>query len=246
MKCPGQDTQYWDANAIFEAKCPECEHVVEFFKDDTTRKCGNCGYRFVNPKMDFGCAAYCQYAEQCIGDLPPELLAQKEDLLKDRVAIEMKRYFKTDFKQIGHATRVARYADRIGKTEGANMAVVLSAAYLHDIGIHAAKQKHDSTSGRFQEQEGPPIARSILEKLKAPDGMIDEVCDIVGHHHHPRDEETLNFKVLYDADMIENLDEQRRESSLDVDRLSRIIEKSLLTESGKVEAKKTLLATNTK
>ncbi len=76
--------------------------------------------------------------------------------------------------------------------------------------------------------------------------MIDEVCDIVGHHHHPRDEETLNFKVLYDADMIENLDEQRRESSLDMDRLSRIIEKSLLTESGKVEAKKTLLATNTK
>lgn len=246
MKCPGQDTQYWDANAIFEAKCPECEHVVEFFKDDTTRKCGHCGYRFVNPKMDFGCAAYCQYAEQCIGDLPPELLAQKEDLLKDRVAIEMKRYFKTDFKRIGHATRVARYADRIGKNEGANMAVVLSAAYLHDIGILAAKQKHGSTSGRFQEQEGPPIARSILEKLKAPDGMIDEVCDIVGHHHHPRDEETLNFKVLYDADMIENLDEQRRESSLDVDRLSRIIEKSLLTESGKVEAKKVLLATNTK
>lgn len=246
MKCPGQDTQYWDANAIFEAKCPECEHVVEFFKDDTTRKCGHCGYRFVNPKMDFGCAAYCQYAEQCIGDLPPELLAQKEDLLKDRVAIEMKRYFKTDFKRIGHATRVARYADRIGKTEGANMAVVLSAAYLHDIGIHVAKQKHGSTSGRFQEQEGPPIARSILEKLKAPDGMIDEVCDIVGHHHHPRDEETLNFKVLYDADMIENLDEQRRESSLDVDRLSRIIEKSLLTETGKVEARKVLFATNTK
>ena len=246
MKCPGQDTQYWDAKAIFEAKCPECEHVVEFFKDDTTRKCANCGHKFVNPKMDFGCAAYCQYAEQCIGDLPPELLAQKEDLLKDRVAIEMKRYFKTDFKRIGHATRVARYADRIGKAEGANIAVVLSAAYLHDIGIHAAEQKHGSTSGRFQEQEGPPIARSILEKLKAPDGMIDEVCDIVGHHHHPRDEETLNFKVLYDADMIENLDEKRQKSSLDVDRLTRIIEKSFLTESGKVEANKVLFATNTK
>ena len=50
-------------------------------------------------------------------DLPPELLAQKEDLLKDRVAIEMKRYFKSDFKRIGHATRVARYAetDRQGR-----------------------------------------------------------------------------------------------------------------------------------
>ena len=37
MKCPGQDTQYWKPGAIYDAKCPECEHVVEFFKDDTTR-----------------------------------------------------------------------------------------------------------------------------------------------------------------------------------------------------------------
>ena len=141
MKCPGQDTQYWQAGAIFETKCPECQQMVEFFKDDTTRKCGNCGHRFVNPKLDFGCAAYCRFAEQCVGNLPPEVLAQKEDLLKDRVAIEVKRFFKTDFKRIGHVTRVARYADIIGKAEGANMAVVLCAAFLHDIGIPAAKKK---------------------------------------------------------------------------------------------------------
>jgi len=241
MKCPGQDTQYWDENAIFETKCPECGHVVEFFKDDSTRKCDKCGHRFINPKLDFGCAAYCQFAEQCIGNLPPELLAQKDDLLKDRVAIEMKRYFKTDFKRIGHATRVARYAERIGKAEGANMAVVMSAAYLHDIGIHAAEQKHDSTAGKYQEIEGPPIARSILEKLKAPEELIEEVCDIVGHHHHPRDEETLNFKVLSDADLIENLDAQHKESPMDADRLSKIIEKSFFTQSGRTEAKKVLL-----
>ncbi|MCP4665624.1 MAG: phosphohydrolase, partial [Deltaproteobacteria bacterium] len=110
MKCPGQDSRYWKPGAIFDAKCPKCGNEVEFFKDDTTRLCKNCGHRFLNPGMDFGCASYCQYAEQCIGNLPPELIAQKENLLKDRVAIEMKRYFKQDFKRIGHATRVARYA----------------------------------------------------------------------------------------------------------------------------------------
>jgi HD superfamily phosphodiesterase len=153
----------------------------------------------------------------------------------------MKRYFKTDFKRIGHATRVARYAERIGKAEGANMAVVMSAAYLHDIGIHAAEKKHGSTAGRFQEIEGPPIAQSILEKLKAPEELIDEVCDIVGHHHHPRDKETLNFKVLYDADLIENLDEKHKESPMDADRLSKILKKSFLTEAGQTEAEKVLL-----
>ena len=129
MKCPGQDTQYWNKDAIFESKCPECGDEMEFFKDDTSRKCRGCGKRIVNPKMDFGCASYCQYAEQCMGTMPEEFLKNREDLLKDRVAVQMKRYFGTDFKRIGHAMRVARYAEEIGKKEGGNMAVILSAAY---------------------------------------------------------------------------------------------------------------------
>ena len=99
MKCPGQDSQHWKSGAVFEVKCPKCGTEVEFFKDDPSRKCGNCGHRFLNPDLDFGCASYCQYAEQCIGNLPPELLKDKEDLLKDRVAIEMKRYFQTGFQK---------------------------------------------------------------------------------------------------------------------------------------------------
>ena len=241
MKCPGQDTLYWKSDAIFEVKCPECSKDVEFFKDDTARKCEHCGHRFPNPKMDFGCAAYCQYAAQCIGDLPPELLRQKDDFLKDRVAIEMKKYFKRDFKRIGHATRVARYAESIGKSEAGNMAVILSAAYLHDIGIHEAEKKHGSTAPKYQELEGPPIAKEILNKLGANEELINEVCDIVGHHHHPRTEETLNFKVVYDSDLIENLSEKHKEKPLERERLVKIVEKSFLTPSGRKEAEKIFL-----
>jgi hypothetical protein len=214
MKCPGQDTLYWKPGAIYEVPCPECGASVEFFKDDTARKCPKCRHRFVNPNLDFGCAAYCQYAEQCIGTLPEEFLLQKEDLLKDRVAIEMKRYFRGDFKRIGHATRVARYAERIGRAEGSNPAVVLCAAYLHDIGIVEAEKKHGSSEASYQEQEGPAVAREILERLGAKPPLVEEVCDIVGHHHHPRAEETLNFKVLYDADWIANLEDQKKRKRL--------------------------------
>lgn len=241
MKCPGQDSRYWKPGAIFSAKCPECDHKVEFFKDDTARKCDNCGHRFANPNMDFGCASYCQFAEQCIGTLPPEVVAQQENLLKDRIAVEMKRYFKTDFKRIGHATRVARYAEQIGKSERGNLAVILAAAYLHDIGIHEAERKYGSTAAKYQEQEGPEIARSIMIKLSAKEELIEEVCDIIGHHHHPRDEETVNFKVLYDADLITNLEEKHKESPLETERLNRIIAKSFLTESGRQKAKEVLM-----
>jgi HD superfamily phosphodiesterase len=241
MKCPGQDTKYWKADAIFEVPCPKCEAPVEFFKDDTSRKCDKCGHRFPNPNMDFGCAAYCQYAEQCLGTLPEELLAQKEDLLKDRVAIEMKRYLKSDFKRIGHATRVARYAERIGRNERGNLAVILSAAYLHDIGIPEAERKYGSTEAKYQEKEGPPIARSILVKLKAREDLIEEVCDIIGHHHHPGPDENLNFKVIYDADLIANLEDKLKETSMETAKLTGLIEKKFLTESGKKEAAAVLL-----
>lgn len=236
MKCPGQDSRYWKKGAIFESNCPKCNQAVEFFKDDPSRKCNHCGHRFLNPNMDFGCASYCEFAEQCIGALPPELIAQKENLLKDRVAVEMKKYFKADFKRIGHAMRVARHAEHIGKKEGTNLAVVLSAAYLHDIGIHEAERKHNSTAATYQEQEGPPIARAILEKLGAKPELIDEVCDIVAHHHHPRPEETRNFKVLFDADLITNLEENHKDSPMDPEKLNNIIEKSFLTAAGKEEA----------
>ncbi len=241
MKCPGQDSRYWKPDAIFNAKCPECGNDVEFFKDDTMRRCKNCGHKFLNPGMDFGCAAYCKYADQCIGNLPPELIAQQENLLKDRVAVEMKKYFRQDFKRIGHATRVARYAEQIGRKEQGALATILLAAYLHDIGIKEAERKYQSTAAKYQEQEGPPIAREILENLNADKALIEEVCDIVGHHHHPRQTETLNFKCLYDADLIANLEEAQKKNPLDHEKLKGIIEKSFMTATGKALAEKVLL-----
>jgi HD superfamily phosphohydrolase YqeK len=241
MKCPGQDTRYWKPSAIIEARCPKCGTEVEFFKDDTTRRCGKCGHKFLNPSLDFGCASYCQYADQCIGNLPPELIAQKEDLLKDRVAIEMKRYFKNDFKRIGHASRVARYAEKIGKEERGNLAVILTAAYLHDIGIKESERKYQSTAARYQEEEGPLVARDILERLGAKTELVDEACDIVGHHHHPRPEDTTNFKCIYDADLLTNMEEEQKESPTDSDKLAKRVNDLFLTASGKKLAEEVLL-----
>jgi len=231
MKCPGQDTQYWKPGAIFEVKCPECGGSVEFFKDDTARKCPACGHRFINPKMDFGCASYCQYAEQCLGDLPPELLAQKEDMLKDRVAVEVKRYFKSDFKKIGHAMRVARYAERIGKFESGNLAVILSAAYLQDVG----GDPPSTENGKCAE------ARNILEKLGARQTLIDEVCEILGQSGRPSPADGVNLRVVFDADRIASLEERQKSDPMPEASLASLIEEELITETGKNEAKKVLL-----
>jgi HD superfamily phosphohydrolase YqeK len=241
MKCPGQDSRYWKPGAIFETECPEFKKPVEFFKDDTMRKCGHCGHRFVNPNMDFGCAAYCKFADQCLGELPPELLAQRQELMKDRIAVEMKKYFRQDFKRIGHATRVARHAEAIAGREGGDMAVILAAAYLHDIGIPEAEKKHGSSAARYQEEEGPAVARQIMEDVGAADAMIDEVCDIIGHHHHPRENETLNFRVLYDADLIANLEDSAKNKAPDKAHMEKVISRQFFTEAGQKRAKEIFL-----
>jgi HD superfamily phosphodiesterase/DNA-directed RNA polymerase subunit RPC12/RpoP len=240
MQCPGQDSRYWSGEAVFESKCPHCGQAVEFFKDDSQRTCRSCGHKLLNPKMDFGCASYCPYAEQCLGSLPPELAAAKGELFKDRVAAAMRQYFGSDSRRIRHAEAVAEQAEVIGKQEpGGDMMVIMACAYLHDIGIREAERKFNSSAARYQHSEGPPVARELLTTLKVQPELIDEVCDIIAHHHTPRSEETINFKVLHDADLIVNMAEQYQTKAPTQERLDKLA-KLMLTQAGAAQAQAAL------
>jgi hypothetical protein len=219
MKCPGQDTQYWTAGAIFEAACPQCGVTVEFFKDDTTRKCNRCGHRFVNPRMDFGCAAYCAYAEQCLGDLPPELAAQKDLLLKDRVAVAVKSHLKKDFKRIGRASRRAGHAEALGKDRPANLAMVLIAAYLWDLA---------SNDGA---EESP---RALMAQLKAPEGLIQQVMNIVAGEST---EYAVEARIVAEAAAIALLEERTKAGTLSGTALAEQITHACRTAAGREYAR---------
>ena len=210
MKCPGQDMQFWKPGDIYEVDCPGCGRTVEFFKDDTARRCGHCGHRFANPKMDFGCAAYCPYAEQCIGDLPPEVAAQQENLLKDKVAIAVKQHYGRDFKSIGHASRVARYAEQIAREENAALAVVLTTAYLLGVDGGTSAGNGETT-----------VARSILERVKARPELADQVCELLAHRHSSGNNASLEARVIHDADLLARLEEQKRDDGLDAEVLEK-------------------------
>ncbi len=216
MKCPGQDMKYWKASAIFDAQCPKCNTTVEFYKDDTSRKCGNCGHRFVNPKMDFGCAAYCPYAEKCLGALPDDFAGARDNLLKDKVAVEMKRFFQTDFKRIRQATATARFAENIGKAEGGHLAILLCAAYLHDTGLAAAQ--------------------TILRKVGAGEPMITEICMLLNHTESILESDTLQAKILYDALALRHLQEDLKENLNGSIKMQQASETKLFTVSARALA----------
>ncbi|MFC1835631.1 phosphohydrolase [Thermodesulfobacteriota bacterium] len=226
MKCPGQDMRYWKDDAIFEAQCPNCDAVIEFFKDETRRRCKKCRHKVLNPKMDFGCAAHCKFAEHCFGELPPELIKEKEDLFKDRVAVEMKLHFKTDFKRIAHAARVAAHAEKIVPNEKCDPAVVLSAAYLQDVDAAEGPGAGDSAG------QGTSIAREILTKLDAHEELINEVCHIISTDPDGTEEKSLNFMVFHDAQLLAELKQQERKGTLDEGSLHETIENRFLTAGG--------------
>lgn len=242
MRCPGQDPRFWKHDAIFDVKCPNCGHEQEFFKDETRRRCPKCGYRVLNPKMDFGCAAHCKFAEQCFGDLPPELIQEKKDLFKDRVAVEVKLYFKRDFKRIARAAKVARYAEKIAKEEEGDPAVVLTAAYLREVHLKDAEERTEAPDAQAQPADGTAgPALEILTKLDASEELIAEVCGIIARNHAAGNDETANLKSVYDAGAIVDLEQQQKISPSSPNQLSQAIEAGLLTAAGKDLARSMLL-----
>jgi len=68
--CPGQDTRFWRPGDIFEVACANCGVPVEFWKDESRRKCPKCGSRVHNPKLSMGCAQWCEHAQECLGHDP--------------------------------------------------------------------------------------------------------------------------------------------------------------------------------
>jgi len=66
-RCPGQDQRNWTPDAIFDVRCPHCGRDIEFWKDEPTRVCRDCGSKVGNPRIDLGCASWCAGAEACLG-----------------------------------------------------------------------------------------------------------------------------------------------------------------------------------
>jgi len=61
--------------------------------------------------------------------------------------------------------------------------------------------------------------------------IIDEVCDIIASHHSPGEIDTLNFKILWDADWLVNLGDEYNIKNKK--KLEKVINKIFLTRTGK-------------
>ena len=121
-------------------------------------------------------------------------------------------YNRTDAARIHHLIKVTGFAQAIAETEIADEDTRYTleiAAILHDIGIHEAERKHGSSAGPYQEQEGPAVARSILEPLGMPEEITARVCWLIAHHHTVNPIGGPDHQILLEADFLVNAYEER-------------------------------------
>lgn len=172
-------------------------------------------------------------------------------MLKNKLIEELEDYFAEDKERINHALRVTGFAEKLidifkekYPNKDINEQVIIYSAVLHDIGIKNAELKYDSSAGHYQEIEGPPAAREIMESLNIDFEMMDEIAEIITHHHTPGKVSSNNFKLLYDADWLVNLPEVYDLKTKNKSEKEKLIEKVFLCEIGKELARKEFLFNN--
>lgn len=112
-----------------------------------------------------------------------------------------------DARRIQHFLKVYAYAMTIGRREALTFKEqrnLETAAVLHDIGIHNAEKNYGSSSGHYQELEGPGPAREILTDLEADESVIERVCYLIAHHHTYHDVKGQDYQILLEADFLVN------------------------------------------
>ncbi|MFO7929322.1 MAG: HD domain-containing protein [Candidatus Humimicrobiaceae bacterium] len=159
--------------------------------------------------------------------------------LENKIIEKMKDVFEDNKKYIEHTVTVLNYAKEILEKEKGKPDIVIPAAILHDIGIMASIEKYDSIAGKYQEIEGPPIAKDILTELGEGENIVKKVAEIVGSHHSLGEINTKEFDIIWDADWLVNLKDEYDIS--DKIKLEKLIDKIFQTPTGKEMAKKIYL-----
>jgi len=99
-----------------------------------------------------------------------------------------------------HVLRVWRLAQRIGRAEGADMAVLQAATLLHDVA-----RADELRTGVCHAAEGARRARAVLRAAGHPPAQVEAVAHAIAAHRFRGDvaPATLEARVLYDADKLD-------------------------------------------
>lgn len=144
---------------------------------------------------------------------------------------EMISYYANDPRRVNHFLKVYSFSKSIGELEKLDeetQYILEIAAIMHDIGIKISEEKYNSSAGNYQEIEGPPVAREMLEMLGFDEKIIERVCFLIGHHHTYSKIDNIDYQILIEADFLVNI----YEDEIKYDSIVSIKDKYFKTKAG--------------
>ena len=146
---------------------------------------------------------------------------------------EMIKFFAGDARRCQHFIKVASLARQLAESEGADAELtelVEAAGFVHDCGIKPGEAKYGAghCTGKIQEQEGPAVARELLQKVGYAPEKIERICYLVGHHHTYNMIDGLDYQLLVEADFMVNF----YEDGTPKENIAKAVERIFKTESG--------------
>ncbi len=98
-----------------------------------------------------------------------------------------------------HTLRVAQFGKVIAENEAADVELIVAACLLHDIAWFDTNADNNREHGRI----GAEKARPILESLGYNQSQIENICYAIATHVDEDNPDTLEAKMLSDADNVD-------------------------------------------
>jgi HD superfamily phosphodiesterase len=134
------------------------------------------------------------------------------DKITNEILGIMIKYNGNDVIRINHVIKVFTFAQYIGIKENCSLkeqSIIEYSSILHDIGIHEAEKKYSSSSGKYQEELGPDVARNLIGHLGISDDIKERVYYLIGNHHSYNKIDGIDFQILVEADFLINIFEDK-------------------------------------
>jgi hypothetical protein len=131
-----------------------------------------CGGLARNPKFNPACAAWCAYADKCLGEVA-EVYRRQPEVLREKLLLEVNRHLKEFPAERQAALAAASFAAELSKEEGGSPLVVTAVVLLKEIAL-ATQPGGGTVAG-----DSLAAARKIMAALDLPPEVGDEVVEIL-------------------------------------------------------------------
>ena len=189
-RCPGSTA--FSQPKIELVRCPHCGDDAEVWSDEAEGKCARCGKPVCRTHTQ-SCVDWCKYARECLGEEAHKKYQDMKTRLRKDALLKAAEEHRVDERERAQARARVAFAEKIlGRESAADPNVVIAAAALHT----------GAGPAPVSDAAQPPAAAEILHQLGYPEGFVKEVCAILSHLDKPGDVESLNFRIVYDADLL--------------------------------------------